>query len=162
MRYLIVVALLCLFPLAVEGQNRSVEAEVDRYLAPYIQMGDFSGTVLIAKNGRILVRKGYGLANYELGIPNSPQTKFHIASLSKTFTAAAIVLLERQGLLSLNDPLSKFLPDFPNGNKIKISHLLTHSSGVPDFYSLPEYDEIKTKPMTLADWIALLKTKPLD
>lgn len=162
MKYLIAVTLLCLIQSAVAGQNRSVEAEVDRYLAPYIQMKDFSGTVLIAKNGKILVRKGYGMANYELGTPNSSQTKFHIASLSKTFTAAAIVLLEKQGLLGFDDPLSKFLPDFPNSDKIKISHLLTHSSGIPDFYALPEYEELKTKPMTPSDWIALLKTKPLD
>jgi len=162
MKYLVVVTLLCLIPSGAASQNRSVEAEVDRYLAPYIQMKDFSGTVLIAKDGKILVRKGYGMANYELGIPNNPQTKFHIASLSKTFTAAAIVLLQKQGLVSFDDPLSKFLPDFPNSDKIKISHLLTHSSGVPDFYALPEYEEMKTKPMTLSDWIALLKTKPLD
>jgi CubicO group peptidase (beta-lactamase class C family) len=162
MKNVIILALLSLIPSAAVSQTRIVEAEVDRYLAPYIQMQDFSGTVLIAKDGKILVRKGYGMANYELGIPNSSQTKFHIASLSKTFTAAAIVLLQKQGLLSFDDPLSKFLPDFPNSDKIKISHLLTHSSGVPDFYGLPEYEELKTKPMTLSDWIALLKTKPLD
>jgi CubicO group peptidase (beta-lactamase class C family) len=162
MKYLIMVTLLCLIPSGAASQNRFVESEVDRYLAPYVQMKDFSGTVLLAKNGEILLRKGYGLANYELGTPNSPQTKFHIASLSKTFTAAAIVLLKKEGLLSFDDPLSKFIPDFPNGDRIKISHLLTHSAGVPDFYALPEYEELKAKSMTLSDWIALLKTRPLD
>jgi CubicO group peptidase (beta-lactamase class C family) len=162
MKYLIMVTLLCLIPSGAASQNRFVESKVDRYLAPYIQMKDFSGTVLLAKNGEILLRKGYGLANYELGTPNSPQTKFHIASLSKTFTAAAIVLLKKEGLLSFDDPLSKFIPDFPNGDRIKISHLLTHSAGVPDFYALPEYEELKEKSMTLSDWIALLKTRPLD
>src|SRR5260370_30030626 len=162
MKNLIILALLSLIPSAAVSQTRIVEAEVDRYLAPFTQMKDFSGAVLIAKGGKILVRKGYGMANYELDIPNSSQTKFQIASLSKTFTAAAIVLVQKQGLLSFDDPLSKFLPDFPNGEKIKISHLLTYSSGIPDFYALPEYDELKTKPMTLSGWIALLKTKPLD
>ena len=162
MKYFLVVTLLLLIPLTAPSQSRSVEAEVDRYLAPYVQMKDFSGTVLIAQHGKILVRKGYGLANYELGTPNNPQTKFHIASLSKAFTAAAIVLLEKQGLLSFDDKLSKFVPDLPSGSQIKISHLLTHSSGIPDFYALPEYEELKTKPMTLSDWIGLLKTKPLD
>jgi CubicO group peptidase (beta-lactamase class C family) len=137
MKNLIILALLSLIPSAAVSQTSTVEAEVDRYLAPYIQMKDFSGTVLIAKDGKILMRKGYGMANYELATPNNAQTKFHIASLSKTFTATAIVLLEKQGLLSFDDPLSKFLPDFPNGDKIKISHLLTHSSGIPDFYALP-------------------------
>ena len=162
MKNLMVAVLVCLIPSAAASQDRSVEAEVDRYLAPYVQMKDFSGTVLIAKMGKVLVRKGYGLANYELGIPNGPRTKFHIASLSKTFTAAAVVLLKNEGLLTFDDPLSKFVPDFPNGDKIKVSHLLVHSSGVPDFYALPEYEESKTKPMTVSDWIALLKTKPLD
>ncbi len=162
MKNLIVVALLCLIPSAAVGQKRSVEAEVDRYLAPYIQMKDFSGAALIAQNGKILVRKGYGPANLEYGIPNGPQTRFHIASMSKTFTAAAIVMLEKQGRLKFDDPLSKFLPDFPSGDKIKVSNLLTHTSGVPDFYALPEYDDLKTKPLTLNDWIALVKSKPLD
>lgn len=138
------------------------EDEIDEYLSPYLQMKDFSGAVLIARDGSMLLRKGYGLANYEHSISNSPRTKFHIASLSKTFTAAAVVMLEKGKLLSFNDPIAKFIPGFPNGDKIRISHLLTHSSGVPDFYSLPEYDELKTKPMTPDDWIALLRTKPLD
>ncbi len=162
MKYFILAILLILVPASAAGQSRSVETEVDRYLAPYIQMKDFSGTILIAQNGKVLVRKGYGMANYELVTPNGPQTKFHIASLTKTFTATAIVLLEKEGLLSFDDPLSKFLPDFPNSDKIKISQLLTHSSGVPDFYALPEYEELKTKPLAISDWIGLLKTKPLD
>ena len=162
MKYFILAILLILVPASAAGQSRSVETEVDRYLAPYIQMKDFSGTILIAQNGKVLVRKGYGMANYELVTPNGPQTKFHIASLTKTFTATAIVLLEKEGLLSFDDPLSKFLPDFPNSDKIKISQLLTHSSGVPDFYALPEYEELKTKLLAISDWIGLLKTKPLD
>ena len=72
------------------------------------------------------------------------------------------MLLQKQGFLSFDDPLSKFLPDFPNGDRIKISHLLTHSAGIAEFYALPEYEELKAKSMTLSDWIALLKTKPLD
>jgi CubicO group peptidase (beta-lactamase class C family) len=70
MKYLIMVTLLCLIPSGAASQNRFVESEVDRYLAPYIQMKDFSGTVLIAQNGKILVKKGYGLANYDI-VPNS-------------------------------------------------------------------------------------------
>lgn len=162
MKTFIMFTLLCVIPSVAISQTRSIEIEVDRYLAPYIQMKDFSGAVLIARNGEVLLRKGYGMANTELGIPNSPQTKFHIASLSKTFTAAAIILLEKKGLLRLDDPLAKFLPDFPNGDKIKIVHLLTHTSGVPDFYAWPEYEEIKTNTLALTDWIARLKNKPLD
>jgi CubicO group peptidase (beta-lactamase class C family) len=136
-----------------------LEDKVDEYLSPYLQMGDFCGAILISHQGRILLRKGYGLANYEHNIPNHPKTKFHIASLSKTFTAAAVILLEQEKQLSFNDPLSKIMPDFPNGEKIKISHLLTHRSGVPDFYSFPEYEELKTKPLLPNDWLNILMEK---
>jgi len=78
------------------------------------------------------------------------------------FTAAAVVLLERQGLLHFDDPLSKYIPDFPRGGEIRISQLLGHSSGIPDFYSLPEYEEMKTRHVAITDLIVLLKTKPLD
>ena len=144
------------------NQGNSIEASVDRYLAPFIQMKDFSGTILIAKNDKILLRKSFGAANYELSVPNKPQTKFQIASLSKTFTAAAIVLLEKNGHLRLDEALSKFIPDFPNGDRIKISHLLSHSAGIPDFYALLEYEDLNTTPVAFQDWIDLLKTKPLD
>ena len=162
MRKAILTVCMCVLAITANGQNRSFEAKVDKYLAPYLQMKDFGGAVLVARNGKVLLRKGYGFANYEFGITNTAETKFQIASVSKTFTAAAIVMLEHEGRLGFKDPLSKFLPDFPSGDKIKISHLLVHSSGVPDFYSLPEYEELKTKPLTIADWIALIKTKPLD
>jgi len=140
----------------------SLEVEIDKYLTPYLQMKDFNGAILIAHQGRVLLRQGYGLANYEHNIPNNPQTKFHIASISKTFTATAIVMLEKRGVLNFYDPLTNFLPDFPNGDKIRISHLLTHSSGVPDFYGMPEYEELKTKPMTPDKWIKLMMAKSLD
>src|SRR5216684_8042502 len=73
------------------GNDRSLEAKVDAYLKPYLDLGGFSGSILIAKGGKVLLIKGYGMANYELSVPNTPQTKFHLASVSKTFTAAAIM-----------------------------------------------------------------------
>jgi CubicO group peptidase (beta-lactamase class C family) len=157
--------LLLLAPaLAAFGQppGGSLEAKADAYLAPYVEAKDFSGAVLLAKDGKILLRKGYGLASQELGAPNGPETRFQIASVSKTFTAAAVALLEKQGLLRLDDPLSKYIPDFPRGGEIRIAHLLGHSSGIPDVYSLPEYEEMRTRRVSAADLIALLKTKPLD
>src|SRR5947207_7741464 len=90
----------------------------DRQIQAYVRNRDFSGSVLIAREGRVLFRKSYGMANYEWDIPNSESTKFHIASVSKTFTAAAILRLEQQGKLKLNDPLSRYVPDFLNGDRI--------------------------------------------
>ena len=137
-------------------------AKVDAYIQPYIDIGAFSGAVLVAQGGKILVSKGYGMANYELLVPNTPRTKFHLASISKTFTAAAIMMLQQRGLLSVNDPLSKFIPDYPNGEKIKLYHLLGNTSGIHNANDLPDYDKQSRFPHTTADLIAMFKNLPLD
>ena len=138
------------------------QARFDEYVRAYVHNGDFSGSVLIARDGRVVFRKSYGMANYELSVPNTEKTRFHIASVSKTFTAAAVLVLEKQGKLKLSDPLSKWLPDYLNGEKITVEQLLTHRSGLPDYYSLPEYPTKKSQRVTLPDLIAWVKTKPLD
>ena len=137
-------------------------ARYDRQIQAYVHNGDFSGSVLVARDGRIVFQKSYGMANHEWGIPNSDKTKFHVASVTKTFTAAAILQLERAGKLKLDDPLSKYIPDFLNGERITIEQMLTHTSGLPDFYSLPEYPLRKYQKVTLPDLVAWVKTKPLD
>jgi len=137
-------------------------ARFDHQVLAYVHNGDFSGSVLVARDGRIVFEKSYGMANYEWGIANSEKTKFHIASVTKSFTAAAILQLERQGKLKLSDPLSKYVPDFLNGERITIQQMLTHTSGLPDFYSLPEYPLRKYQKVTLADLVAWVKTRPLD
>jgi CubicO group peptidase (beta-lactamase class C family) len=147
--------------------SASVTAQIsgsrfDRQVQAYVRNGDFSGSVLVAKDAHVLFQKSYGMANYEWKIPNSENTKYHIASVTKTFTAAAVLNLEQQGKLKLSDPLSKYVPDFLNGERINIEQLLTHTSGLPDFYSLPEYPIKKYQRVTLPDLIAWVKTKPLD
>ncbi|MCI0486526.1 MAG: serine hydrolase [Blastocatellia bacterium] len=137
-------------------------AQADRYLAPYLEMKDFSGVVFLARDGKILLSKGYGMSNYEHRVPNTPQTRFHIASISKTFTAAAIAILQKKGLLSFDDKLSKFIPDYPDGDVIKLEHLLTHSAGIPDYWNLPDVGKIKMSHSTLEELVAWLKTKSLD
>jgi CubicO group peptidase (beta-lactamase class C family) len=134
----------------------------DTYIQAYVRNGDFSGSVLVARRGRLVFRKSYGMANHEWNIPNSENTKFHIASVTKTFTAAAIIILEQQGKLKLSDPLSKYVPGYLNGDRITIEQMLLHSSGLPDFYSLPEYLAKKYQRVGLPDLIAWVKTKPLD
>jgi len=138
------------------------KTKFDEYVRAYVRNGDFSGSVLVAKDGHVLFQKSYGMANYEWGIPNTEKTKFHIASVTKTFTAAAIVLLEQQGKLKRSDPLSKYVPDYLNGDRITIEQMLSHSSGLPDYYSLPEYPTKKYQRVALPDLVAWVKTKPLD
>lgn len=140
----------------------ALEARVERYVLPYVQSRNFSGAILIARAGEVLLRKGYGHANEELGVPNTPQTKFHVASVSKSFTAAAILILEQEGRLRVEDPLSKFIPDYPNGSRIKVHHLLTHTSGIPNVNNFADYEQRSRFPHTVADLVAWFRDKPLE
>ena len=145
------------------SSNRSeIEAKVDAYIKPYLEMKVFNGAVLIARKGKILLSKGYGMANYELDVANTPKTKFHLASVSKTFTAASILLLEERGLLRTSDPLTKYIPDYPNGEKITIHHLLIHTSGIPNVNNFPEYNNWSRFPQTTANLVDKFKNKPLN
>jgi CubicO group peptidase (beta-lactamase class C family) len=153
---------LSIIGLAEPALTQPVSNKFDNYVQAYVRNGDFSGSILIGKSGRILFQRSYGLANAEWAVPNTEKTKFHIASVTKTFTAAAIVVLEQHGKLKLSDPLNKYVPDYLNGDRITIEQMLLHTSGLPDYYSLPEYATKKYQRVTLPDLIAWVKTKPLD
>jgi len=142
--------------------SQQSRGKFDDHMQAYVRNRDFSGSALVAKAGQVVFQTSYGMANHEWSIPNTEKTKFHIASVTKTFTAAAIVMLEQQGKLKLTDPLSKYVPDYLNGDRITIEQMLSHSSGLPDYYSLPEYPARKYQRVTLPDLIAWVKTKPLD
>jgi D-alanyl-D-alanine carboxypeptidase len=127
-----------------------------------VQTRNFSGVIFVSRGDQILFQTGYGFANPDFDVPNTPRTRFHIASISKAFTAAAILLLEERGKLDTSDPVSRFLPDYPNGDKILLEHLLTHRSGIPNVGSFPELDVDSYAPYTAASVVAMFKDKPLD
>jgi CubicO group peptidase (beta-lactamase class C family) len=154
-------AFILAIPGSLDGQDRNLERRIDDYLAPYVKGKNFVGAVLIAQGDRVVVNRAYGEASYELRVPNSPGTRFHIASISKPFTATAILILEQRGLLRVADPVSRFRPDFPNGQKITLQHLLTHTSGITNVNNLPEYATASRFPQTPASLIELFKSKPL-
>lgn len=147
---------------AVPASGQDLAAKIDVYLQPFVESNNFIGVVRVSRGERVLFEKGYGLANYELGVPNGPSTRFHIASVSKAFTAAAILLLEERGKLSTSDPLSKHLPGYPGGDKIRLEHLLTHSSGIPNVNNFPDYGRESFFHHAPADIVALFRDKPLD
>src|SRR6476646_3280049 len=100
---------------------------------PYVDAQMFMGSVLVAKSGKAIFNKSYGMADLEWSVPNSPTTRFNIASMTKQFTAASILLLEDRGKLKTDDLVKKYLPDAPTSwDKITIYHLLTHTSGIAD------------------------------
>ncbi len=139
-----------------------IAAKVAAYAKPYLEMKVFSGSILIAQQGKIVLKEGYGMANYELSVPNTPLTKFHIASISKTFTAAAVLILQQRGLLRVDDALTKYIPDYPGGEKITLHHLLVHTSGIPNINNFPEYGDWSHFPQTPGSLIEKFKNRPLN
>src|SRR5258705_73392 len=129
--------------LATVGLAQDV-SRMDEVVQYNVSNKKFMGSVLVARGEEILLNKGYGSANLEWNIPNSPATKFRLGSVTKQFTAAAILLLEERGKLKTDDPLKKFMSDAPTAwEKITIYHLLTHTSGIPNFTSFPDYPSQK-------------------
>jgi D-alanyl-D-alanine carboxypeptidase len=141
--------------------------EIPEKLAAYMDAASkgqgFHGSVLVAKDGKVLLAKGYGLANAEHDVPNTAETKFRLGSITKQFTATAILLLQDQGKLKVEDPISKHLTDAPKAwEKVTIHHLLTHTSGIPSYTDDPAYGKSMTKPETVDSMIARFKDKPLE
>ncbi|MEL6561235.1 MAG: serine hydrolase domain-containing protein, partial [Bacteroidota bacterium] len=147
LKVLTVILLVFSFNLSI-AQNSKVDELFEKYNST-----DFPGiAVSVNKDGETIYRKGFGMANLEYGIPITTKTKFHVASLSKQFTAFMILKLEEEGLLSIKDDVRKYIPELPDyGNNITIDHLLTHSSGIRDQWRLLELagwrldDVIKTE-----------------
>jgi len=143
--------------------KEDIQSKIDEYICAYEEINWFSGAILVAKDSKVLFEKGYGKADYENNIQNSPKTKFRICSLTKSFTAMAIMQLEGKGLLSLNDTLSKYITDYPAGDKITIYHLLTHTSGIVNHTELPSFlKDRRLKPCSVAETINAFKNKPLE
>jgi len=154
--------LITLLLFSVSCLAQDIATKVDEYINAQTKLGAFSGSVLIAQGGKVLLSKGYGMANLELGVPNTPQTKFRLGSVTKQFTAMAIMQLQERGLLDVNNPITKYIPDYPNGEKITIRHLLTHTSGIPNLTDFPDFLETMMLPSPVEKTIERFKNKPLE
>src|SRR5712672_1889947 len=156
------IALFCLLSCVRVGYGSTSDeksaAAVDEVFSDLTKPGSPGCALAAARDGKIIYEKGYGLANIEEGVSITPQTVFDIGSASKQFTAASILLLEKQGKLSINDDLRKYLPELPNyGKKITILQLLNHTSGLRDYLTLMELAGINTDSVTTdADALALV------
>ncbi len=138
-------------------------ARMEQVIQSYVTAKQFMGSVLVSRNGQILLDKGYGYANLEWLVPNSPQAKFRLGSITKQFTAASILLLEERGKLKTDDLVKKYMPDAPPAwDKITIYNLLTHTSGIPNFTSFPDYHSSEATPTTPEKLVARFRDKPLD
>jgi CubicO group peptidase (beta-lactamase class C family) len=151
-----------LFTFSEGLSDQQIASRVQAYLAPFSETGNFSGSVLVARHGRVVYRHSNGMANYELRVPNSNATRYHIASISKAFTAAAILQLQEQGRLKLSDSVARYVPAFPNGDRITIDNLLTHTSGIPDINNFDDYDTFARSPHTVEQLVAKFAGLPLE
>jgi CubicO group peptidase (beta-lactamase class C family) len=142
--------------------GQGVSKEMDSLVKPYTAQGKFSGSVLVAQHGEIVLSKGYGLANREYSIPHTPQTVSRIGSMTKSFTAIAIMQLVEGGWLSVDDAVSKYLSDFPNGDRITIHHLLSNTSGIPDYIIGTGYQQIFKRHVAPEELTALFRDQPLQ
>jgi D-alanyl-D-alanine carboxypeptidase len=123
----------------------------------------FSGAVLVARNGKILLQKAWGQANRETGAPNALDTRFRLGSMNKMFTAIATLQLVEAGKLALNEPIGKYLPDYPNkdvASKVTVRHLLTHTGGTGDIFG-PEFVQNRLTLREHSDYVKLYGTRGL-
>lgn len=164
-------ALLLCQPQAVFAQDkapvtRSVQdlaARLDATIAPYFQTDAPGAAVIVVKDGKTVLRKAYGMADTTKGIKMRPEMALRIGSMTKQFTATAILLLADEGKLSLQDEITKFLPDYPTqGRKITVEHLLTHTSGIVSYTGRQGYAQRAPQDTTVAAQIDSFKNDPMQ
>ncbi|MEZ0389363.1 MAG: serine hydrolase, partial [Verrucomicrobium sp.] len=142
------------FPAPERVLNSVIAAEVSGETPGY--------AVLVSRDGKILWEAGFGMANLATKEAVTPGTVFRIGSITKQFVASAVLLCEEEGRFSVNDPLSRFFPDYPGGDKITLKHLLTHTSGIKSYTSLPDFMTHVKEPRTPEQMMAGFQNLPPD
>ena len=144
---------------------QGVADQIDALVSRYHELRQFNGSVLVAQNGEVIYEKGFGYANMEWSIPNAPDTKFRIGSVTKQFTAVMILKLVEAGEVSLDGKITDYLPDYPaeTGDQVTIHHLLTHTSGIPSYTGLSGFmREHSRDPYTPAELVAVFASLDLE
>jgi D-alanyl-D-alanine carboxypeptidase len=148
-----------------KADEKALAAAVRDFLEARTKADEFSGVTLVAKGPRVVFEEAYGFADRDRKIPNRKDTKFNLGSINKIFTRVAIYQLARQGRLSLDDPIKRFLPDYPNAQaaeKVNVRQLLNMTSGIGDFFG-DRFDATpKEKILTLQDYLPLFADRPLE
>lgn len=160
--------LLVLFVLVISSsanltRAQSLDAKIEGLILNELKDKNGPGAAfMVAKNGKPIFKKAFGNANLELDVKLGEDYKFQLGSMTKQFTAVAIMILEDQGKLNTNDLVSKYIPDYPNGNAIKIHHLLTHTSGIKDFTKMKSLREIAQKEVSPKMMVDFFKNEAVD
>jgi len=136
---------------------------MDQVARFYVDAHQFMGTVLVARGDDVIFSKAYGSANLEWNTPNTIDTKFRIGSITKQFTAAAILLLEERGKLKLDDPIKTYYPDAPAAwDEITLRHLLGHTSGIPNYTNTPDFGRMASWHATPEELVKRVQDMPLE
>lgn len=142
---------------------QSLETRIDStILTVFNDANGPGGVFMVAKKGKIVYQKAFGKANLESDVLLAPDNVFQLGSMTKQFTAIAVLMLEEQGKLDVKAPISRYIPDYPSGDKITIHHLLTHTSGIKDFTKMKSLSAITQKDMTPAMMVDFFKNEPAD
>lgn len=153
------VFLLLFLPITLFAQTQESE-KLDNYLKAQESVKGFSGAVLVMKQNKVVLRKGYGMADMEWNIPNTADTRFRVGSVTKQFTAACILQLEEEGRLSVTDKLSKYFPGYPKGDSITIHMLLNHTSGIANYTNIPEFMKVARLNLSKDSMVNFFKNRP--
>lgn len=152
---------LCLLFIPAFSQNLS--AELDAMLQAKYKAGEPGAVALVAKGGKAIYRQAFGMADMENNVAMRPEHVFEIGSITKQFTAVSILMLMEQGKLKLDDPVTKYIPDYPmQGSTITIHHLLTHTSGIKSYTSLEKWTKVWRQDMKPMEMIDLFKNEPME
>lgn len=163
LRFAPIAALLLLFHTVALAQALPTEAQLDAVVASYFKADEPGAAVLVMRDGKPLLRKGYGMADMELGIPIQPDHVFRTGSITKQFTVAAILQLVEQGKIRFDDPITKFFPDYPTqGKTITIEHLLTHTSGIQSYTDRDGFIATIRNDLTPLQLIDTFKNDPMQ
>ena len=130
--------------------------QIDALMKQYYDYGKFNGSILVAEKGKIIYEHGFGMANMEWSIPNQPDTKFRIGSVTKQFTATLILQLVDEGKIKLDGKITDYLPDYrkDTGEKVTIHQLLNHTSGIPSYTDRPDFmAQVSRNPYGIADFV---------
>lgn len=158
---LLILTLIC--GLSFAGAAQSLENQIDSLiLRTFTDKNGPGGVFMVAKNGIAIYQKAFGKANLELDVNLTPQSVFELGSMTKQFTAIAVLMLEERGKLDTKAPVSRYIPDYPSGDRITLHHLLTHTSGIKDFTSMKSLPDIAQKEMTPKMMVDFFKNEPAD
>lgn len=148
---------------ATGSLDQTPAVQIDEYIKAAAELGRFNGSILVAKEGTVVISKGYGFANLEHEILNTPHTKFRVGSITKQFTAMAVLILQERGSLNVQDHVCEYLTDCPEEwQPITIHHLLTMTSGIPNFQNFPDNERYERLPTPVEATIERFKDKPLE